>query len=286
MESIGFMENITDGFIMIDNANNYQFSNKAAAMMLPGVTRLQKGDSMSSVSGWPEEMKDMENGTLEFAIDDNAGDNTARHYKASISPIFNQNKILVAKIILLIDKTGDIALIKKLESSAYIDALTGIYNRKHFYELAAVNIERALRLNQSIYTAMLDLDYFKSVNDDYGHAAGDMVIRETAAIIRHTIRSYDLVGRYGGEEFVLLITDLNEAMAHNLMERIRENIEHSILNYEGNEIKITCSIGLAKFEEGDTLESSINKADKAMYSVKKTSRNELRVYNSSLESAP
>jgi len=280
-ESLNAMEYIQDGFILLDENNNYQFSNKAAAIMLPEITKLVKGDNISSCGGWPEEIKEMENGALEFSV----GDSETKYFKASVSPVFRKDQVLKAKIILLNDITGNVDLIKKLKNAAYIDALTEIYNRKHFFELAAVNMERAVRLNQPIYTAMLDLDSFKNVNDNFGHTAGDLVLKQTAAIIRHTIRSYDLVGRYGGEEFVLLITDLDETMAANLMERIRENIEHSVICYEGNEIKITCSIGFAKFEEGDTLETSLRKADKAMYAAKKTNRNEVRVYHSSLEKA-
>ena len=275
------MEHIREGFILIDDANNYLYSNSAAAVMIPGIAELQKGESVSSVTGWPKEIKDMESGTLEFSL----SDKNTRHLKASVSPVFTQDHTFIARIVFLSDITDNVILMQKLEKAAYIDTLTGIYNRKHFFELAHADIERAIRLNHSIYTAMLDLDLFKSINDTYGHVAGDIVLKNAAAIIRQTIRSYDLVGRYGGEEFILLITDLDETMAHNLMERIRENMEYNITHCEGKEIKITCSIGLAKFEEGDTLETSVGKADKALYSVKNANRNEVRVYGSPLDSA-
>jgi diguanylate cyclase (GGDEF)-like protein len=174
-------------------------------------------------------------------------------------------------------KSRLIQIAQKL-AKAYMDSLTGLYNRKHFYKLANVDIERALRTNRSIYAAMLDLDFFKNINDTHGHAAGDAVLRTTAGVIRQTIRSYDLLGRYGGEEFVLLITDLDGPVTRRLMERIRENMERCVTNYEGAELKVTCSIGLAKFSEGDSLEAAIKKADDALYAAKNSGRNRVMLY--------
>lgn len=275
MATISAMEHIREGFVLVDDHNNYLFSNPAAAEMLPGLTKLHRGEPIDSARGWPEELKDAKNGSVEFSV----SDKSTMYFRASVSHVFSQSQILIAKTIIFGDVTDNIMLMKKLENAAYIDALTGLYNRKHFFELAAVDIERALRLNQSIFTAMLDLDFFKGVNDTYGHTAGDLVLRKTGEIIRHTIRSYDLLGRYGGEEFVLLITNLDEETAIQLMERIRENMEHSVTNYEGEEIKITCSIGLAKLSENETLEESIKKADTALYAAKRISRNLVKVFN-------
>jgi diguanylate cyclase (GGDEF)-like protein len=126
---------------------------------------------------------------------------------------------------------------------------------------------------------MLDLDFFKNVNDTYGHAAGDLILKTTAGIIRHTIRSYDLVGRYGGEEFVLLITGLDSGEAYRLVERIRENMEQNIAVYEGTEIRVNCSIGLARYLETDTLETAVKKADDALYVAKKSGRNNVKIYD-------
>jgi len=270
------MEHIREGFILVDEKNNYLSSNPAAATMLPGITKLQKGEPIHSTNGWPRELKDDGNNTIEFSIP--GGIN--RYYTASISPVYGKNNVITAKVILFWEITDTVNMMKEMEKAAYIDSLTGIYNRKHFFELANVDIERALRLNQSIYTAMLDLDFFKMVNDTYGHAAGDMVLKATAGIIRQTIRSYDLLCRYGGEEFALLITALDANEAYRLVERIRENMEHNTLLYEDKEIIATCSIGLAKFHKTDTLETSIKKADEALYTAKHSGRNCVKIYSS------
>ena len=272
--TVSAMDHIREGFVLVDEDDNYLSCNPEARKILPGIKELMKGETIFSAAGWPEELNPLESGTVEFPI---AGEET-RYYRASISPVLAHNKTLVGKIILIRDTTESVVLMKELENAAYMDALTGLYNRKHFTKLALVDIERALRSDQSIYAAMLDLDFFKNVNDTYGHAAGDLVLKVTAGIIRQTIRSYDLLGRYGGEEFVLLITDLDASEACKLMERIRENMEHCAINYEGQEIKITCSIGLAKFTSNDTLETSVKKADEALYIAKKSGRNQVQVH--------
>ena len=274
--AVTVLDHIREGFILVDKNNNYLTSNSAASKIFPWIKKLKKGDFIFSASGWPEELKNMENDPAEFSIDDNG----LRYYRASVSPILIRKETLTARIILVREITDSVMLMKELENAATIDALTGLYNRKHFLKLATTEIERALRMNRPTYTAMLDLDFFKQVNDSYGHAAGDLLLIETAEIIRLTIRSYDLLGRYGGEEFSLLITDLEMDEAYNLMERIRENVEHSVTRYEGMEIKNTCSIGLAKYFVEDTLESSLRKADEALYLAKNSGRNQVQVYDS------
>ena len=274
MATISAMDYIREGFVLVDDGNNYLFSNPAAAKMLPGITKLLKGELVSSAKGWPAELKDVKAGSVEFS----SSDKVIKYFRASVSFVFTHSQILIAKIIIFGDATDSVMLMKKLESAAYIDALTGLYNRKHFFELAAVDIERALRLNQSVFTAMLDLDFFKRVNDTYGHPAGDLVLKKAGEIIRQTIRSYDLLGRYGGEEFTLMITNLDQKTARHLMERIRENMEHNITNYNGQEIIITCSIGLAKLLGTETLEDSIKKADMALYAAKRAGRNQVKFF--------
>jgi len=270
------MEHIKEGFVLIDEHNNYLYSNPAAIVIIPGISKVTRGDSIFLAEGWPDELGDLKRESVEFSVKENG----PKYFRASINPVFSKGQNLKAKIILIADITDSVNLMKELESAAYIDSLTGLYNRKHFLKLATVDIERAIRMNQTIYTGMLDLDFFKKVNDTYGHAAGDLILKATAGIIHNTIRSYDLLGRFGGEEFVLLCTDLEPSEAFTLMERIRENMEDSITVYEGVEIKITCSIGLAKFDRNDSLESAIKNADEALYVAKNSGRNQVQLYRS------
>ncbi|MCL2233338.1 MAG: diguanylate cyclase [Treponema sp.] len=273
--TVSAMEHIKEGFVLVDENNNYLSSNPAAVEMFPDMLTLKKGESIFAVKNWPAELGTMESHSAEFSMKEACAEGI-RYYKASISPVYSDNKAVMAKIIIFSDITDSVILMKELEIAACCDGLTGLYNRKHFTELANAGIKRALRLKQPIYVGMLDIDYFKNINDTYGHAAGDIILKTVALIIRQTIRSYDLVGRYGGEEFAFLIADLEAADAFHIVERIRENIESHVAVYEGIKIKITCSIGLAGFLEDDTLETSLRKADTALYAAKNLGRNQVR----------
>ena len=285
------IQHIKEGFVLVDEDNNYLFSNPAAAQMFPDITRIPKGESVFNVKNWPTGLEDAENCSVDFStIEDvptdppNPAENSplvksTHYFRASVSPVYTRNKKLAAKIIIFSDITDNINLMKELENAACLDSLTGLYNRKHFSELADSNIKRALRMNYPIYMGMLDLDFFKNINDTYGHAAGDAILKSTAAIIRQTIRSYDLVGRYGGEEFVFLITDMESPEVLKMVERIRENMEKNVTLYENIKIKVTCSIGLAKFNGNDTLETSLRRADVALYVAKNAGRNRVEVCN-------
>jgi len=275
--NLSTMEYIREGFVMLDDRNNFLFSNPFAVELIPAISRLSRGESVFSIKGCPEQIRDMESGSLEFP---NVKGTT--HFKASVSPVFSQNQALIAKIIIFNDVTENVMLMKKLEEAAYVDALTGIYNRRHFYELGMAEVERATRLGQDMFTAMLDFDFFKNVNDTYGHSAGDLVLAKTAEVVRDTIRSYDLLGRYGGEEYVILTTGLGLDEALHMMERIRQNIESIAIHYDGEEIRLTCSIGLAQLTSSDTLEDAVKKADAALYKAKRLGRNQVQVYPDNL----
>jgi two-component system, cell cycle response regulator len=274
MATVIAMENIKEGFVLVDDKNNYLSSNPAARKMFPDISKLSRGKSILSITGWPDELKTNKNNSVEFSIE---GKKT-KYYKASISPVFIEDKTFIARIFLFMDITDNVNLMKELEHAAFTDSLTGIYNRRHFIELANRDIKRALRTDHIIYVGMLDIDFFKNVNDTYGHDAGDIVLKNIANITLKTIRSYDLFGRFGGEEFVILFSVKDKEEAYSIAERIRKNIEQSVLVYEDKEIKLTCSIGLAEIIKGNTLESTIKNSDKALYTAKNSGRNLVKIY--------
>jgi len=267
------MEHIKEGFILVDKDNKYLSSNPAAEKMLPGITNLAKGELIYSAEGWPEEFKIDGNETVDFST---TGD--SRFFRAAISPVFDKDQVQIAIIILIADITENVNFVKELEMAAYTDALTGLYNRKHFMELAKADIQRAARLEQILYMSMLDFDFFKNINDTYGHTAGDLVLKTAAEIIRKNIRSYDLLCRYGGEEFIILFIVKDEKEVFDVAERIRKDIKKCVMKYEGQDLQITCSIGLARFQKDDTLEDSIKKADEALYTAKNAGRDQVKIY--------
>lgn len=169
---------------------------------------------------------------------------------------------------------------KELELRATTDALTGTRNRRFFYEEAEREFARARRHGQPLAAMMLDLDFFKRVNDTYGHHAGDEVLRKTAEHFRNMIREGDLLGRLGGEEFAVLMPQTDSAGAAQLAERLRETFSGLRVagDWEG-EIAPTVSIGVADVLPADAgIEAAIARADKSLYDAKRAGRNCVRVF--------
>jgi diguanylate cyclase (GGDEF)-like protein len=161
------------------------------------------------------------------------------------------------------------------------DSLTGLCNRRHFYELAENALLQAIVDKEHLMIIMLDIDHFKIVNDTYGHKVGDEVLAEVAARIKKSLRQGDIAGRYGGEEFVILVTNALEGNCFNIAERIRQTIsQQQIVRVGQTNIGVTVSLGLVCFdpEKSCSLEDLINCADHAMYLAKNQGRNRVVIW--------
>ena len=167
----------------------------------------------------------------------------------------------------------NIRLGKVLKAVANHDALTGIYSRRYFMEHADIQIARSLRLGRECFVIIYDLDRFKTVNDTYGHSAGDKVLKDIAQRIKQIIRPYDLFGRYGGEEFVMLMCDIDKENVIKATERIRQSVSDLPVEYEDKKIPITASFGIARVVSVAEFAKSIDAADEALYQAKKEGRN-------------
>jgi diguanylate cyclase len=166
----------------------------------------------------------------------------------------------------------------ELEHISRIDRLTGLYNRGFWEESFQKEYERCKRYKTTSSALMFDIDHFKKVNDSYGHQAGDEVIRKTAKMVMNLIRKTDVAGRYGGEEFVIYLTNTSADNAKIFAERLRQNIEKMEVKYEALHIKITISIGICEFHESlINHEKWIEEADKALYLCKEHGRNQTRI---------
>lgn len=160
-----------------------------------------------------------------------------------------------------------------LETLANRDGLTGLLNRRHFMIIAEAELQRAQRYRRPVTIGMADLDMFKKLNDTYGHAAGDAVLRAFAALIHESMRQSDLVCRYGGEEFAFVFPEINLADAAKLAERFRATCaDHDIRLADGQLVRVTFSMGLADASEV-SLETALNRADEALYEAKRQGRN-------------
>lgn len=162
----------------------------------------------------------------------------------------------------------------RLEALATTDELTQINNRRHFLELAARELALAQRTDQDLALLMMDADHFKSINDQHGHVVGDLVLHGLAQAIAHELREYDVLGRWGGEEFAALLPSagLDEAMA--VAERIRQAVENLELTHRAKGSRLTLSVGVAVGQRGNpNLEAMIAGADSALYQAKAGGRN-------------
>lgn len=168
----------------------------------------------------------------------------------------------------------------KLKEMATKDGLTGIYNHSLLLELFEKEAARCERLGRDTSFVMIDIDFFKRVNDTYGHQTGDIVLRELASILQNNIRSSDIVGRYGGEEFGIVISEISQNELNEICERIRAKVEVNNF-YMGQEaIHISVSIGICTREAGTKLSISdiVKKADEALYLAKKKGKNRIVIY--------
>jgi len=167
---------------------------------------------------------------------------------------------------------------KELERLANFDSLTGLYNRQAILGKLHDLIKRAERYKEDFSLSMLDIDHFKRVNDRYGHLTGDEVLERTATLIRRNIRDTDVAGRYGGEEFIILLPQADLSSAMVVAERIRSIIEDAEMkDSTGDVFAVTVSQGLTGWERDEDAASLISRADAALYEAKEKGRNQVQI---------
>ena len=154
------------------------------------------------------------------------------------------------------------------------DALTGLYNRRHFEYSLEREFLRARRYHSDLSLAIIDVDFFKKINDTYGHSCGDYVLKEIAFLMNETFRKTDIVSRYGGEEFAVILTETELEKSFIPLERFRQKVAGSDLRYKNQEFKITVSIGVVSLvQDISTPWEMFDLADKALYFAKENGRN-------------
>ena len=163
---------------------------------------------------------------------------------------------------------------RTLEDMASTDALTGLLNRKFFKQFACEELARMSRTEMTSAVALFDIDYFKAVNDQHGHAAGDRVLREIAAVAYSELRGpFDRLGRWGGEEFVVLLSNVDMEKALSVCDRLRSSIEDHVVIVDGQPVSVTASFGLAMLPPNSDFDDMLEQADGALYESKAKGRN-------------
>ena len=176
-------------------------------------------------------------------------------------------------------KRGMEHLNEELKTASRVDGLTGLYNRRYWQERFDEMHKLCVRREKPSTALMLDIDHFKRINDTYGHQAGDKVIKMLAALIKRCVRETDLAGRYGGEEFAIILNDSSVEDAKIVAERIRQLAQRLVVEHEGESISFTVSLGLAQFSpDFKGAMAWLECADQALYEAKENGRNQYRIY--------
>jgi two-component system cell cycle response regulator len=221
--------------------------------------------------GFVIEDKDSTNGTL------------VNTRKVTRETLHDQDLILIGDVILKFISSVNIesAYHEEMHKLATMDHLLQVYNKTHFIERLRAELARNLRYRRGLSLLMLDVDHFKRVNDNFGHPMGDFVLQRLASIIKGELRTVDVVGRYGGEEFAVLLPETGIEHAAGVAEKLREQIEKAQLCWHDHEVMVTLSVGLTAVEPGDHWSGAytdlIERADRALYQAKQGGRNRVAI---------
>ncbi len=198
------------------------------------------------------------------------------HYFWSVQlPLQRPDGQVYAWLTLMTDITARKRLEDELLALATTDGLTGLYNRRHFLDRAEQTLQRSRRYHEPLAVLMCDIDFFKHINDTFGHAVGDRALQQVAAIIRACLRDTDIAGRIGGEEFAILLLQSSQEQGYEVAERLRQAIEGCRIALEdGQSVPLSISIGIATpaFPH-ETLATLLQHADQALYAAKRQGRN-------------
>jgi len=200
---------------------------------------------------------------------------------ATIAPVLDHNGRTLNFIAVKEDITERKHAQDELQKLARTDSLTGLFNRRHFFEIAEKEFAKSIRYHRPLSVILFDIDLFKDINDTYGHIIGDQVLIQIGKLLLERGRQTDMAARYGGEEFVILLTETNCVDAKIVAERLRKLVEESPIHNDKGTIHLTASFGVAgmgKDPTTKTLDRLISQADQALYEAKRTGRNQVVCY--------
>lgn len=203
-------------------------------------------------------------------------------YRVPISiktfPLYDDNNQIIAAVEVFTDikfKEEHLKENEELKRLVRFDELTNLYNRRYLNFLLTQSYEEAKQFNERFSILFIDIDHFKDVNDQYGHDVGDDILIMVANTLKSNMRPNDVVGRWGGEEFIAIIKTNNENILYDIAEKLRKLTNHSHLNHNNQPIQVSISIGGALYQSGESVKELIQRADKKMYISKMNGRNQV-----------
>lgn len=275
-------DNLKDGVLVLDNNDRIIDFNPSIQSMVTGLCRTLIGRSIYDVlTETPVLLDFTRNNTSGIFELEKKVDGRVSTFMGNLSPLRDSNNQTVGKIISLHDNTETKDLLNRLENLAARDSLTNVFNRRNFDQLVLKDMTHQDHKNGKMSLIMMDLDNFKQINDTFGHAAGDMVLKTVIETCQKRLRHADIPGRYGGDEFVFFLPDTGSADARIIAERLLEGIIRNTFTFEGSTFSVTASLGVSSaFGLGKiSLKELFRYADQAVYQAKQEGRNTVCVYN-------
>ncbi len=270
------LREMRDGYILFDSDDNFMDANKVAISIFPSLANAKDGENLFQFIKIPEVqiLKDKKIEAIEISLTDK--NNIKKDYRITVSKISKKNDLKVYSWLIY-----DISELKNimgdLEYMAKFDPLTGIYNRSAFFSKGIIAFNNTKESNMCTALIMLDVDYFKKVNDTYGHICGDKILIEISERLKKSIRKKDIIARYGGEEFVILIQHIDAITARTIGEKLRKSIGGKKFTFKDKEFDVTISIGMTLYdgENYKNMEEALSVADKLLYEAKRFGRNKV-----------
>lgn len=275
-----------DPVLALNTENRLADYNRAAQAVFPDLGPAKVGGLATEVLGaYPDLrgcLEDDKGIVCEGDMEVQVRSGKATHvFKVSIIPIRMGRDESAGKLVVLQDITEHKKLLARLRELANKDELTGIFNRRRLMEACGEELVRAARLGRPLSLIILDLDHFKRVNDTHGHQAGDEVLQGVARVIQDRLRPYDIFGRYGGEEFAVVLPETAPESGREIAERLRRDLEDHPLPVLGGELAVTASFGVAGVAEvtGEhSVRTLLQQADMALYRAKDKGRNRVELW--------
>jgi len=277
------LDSVSDSFLVFDRRHHLQDLNKAATQ-LPGAQDFVLGAALppaSPLTAHLQPLLDSGTGQAEFSVEFSSEHASAdlHSFQAKAYPIQTRPDQTGGVAILIRDITETAGLLRQLNLQANTDALTGLLNRRQLIQMGAVAFENSRLSGLPIGAILIDLDHFKDVNDLFGHAAGDAVLKSVAQCLRRGLRAIDILGRYGGEEFIIFLPETDLETARQVAGRICTQLAAWSTPIEGTNLQVTGSFGVhaLKAGPGATLDDLLKGADLALYQAKANGRNQVAV---------
>ncbi|MBP3950737.1 histidine kinase N-terminal 7TM domain-containing protein [Bacillus suaedae] len=278
-------ERMKEGVIVLNQNNILVDYNLAAKDLIPTLNPNTITKSIATVFEQYERLIEIliQKNDCDYCHKDNEKDT---YYHIRFSELLSNNTRVIGYIVTFVNITERVHLQTKLEELASVDGLTQIFNRTYFLKESERAFERVREKVDAGSIILFDIDYFKLVNDTYGHEAGDIVLTQIVLIAKKTLRETDIFGRYGGEEFIIALPNTPALQAFEMANQIRLNISNNLFQIRNNQLNVTSSFGISSSiisKDNYSIELLIRQADQALYDAKSAGRNCVNLYEGSLQ---